>query len=79
MVKTQAIEQDMKCLAGSEKPSGFPRPKHTNSRCRIRMRHGRLRAAGFCGVVENRAGRTELPPSLRRRERRTGADLGFLI
>ena len=28
-----------------------------------KLRHGRLRAAGFCGVVENRAGRTELMPN----------------
>ena len=28
-----------------------------------KLRHGRLRAAGFCWIVVNRAGRTELMPN----------------
>ena len=49
--------------AREEDARGMFRASTGDSRCRIRMRHGRLRAAGFCGVVENRAGRTELMPN----------------
>ena len=53
----------MKCLAGSEKPLGFPRPKHTNSRCRCEAETWATESLGFCWIVVNRAGRTELMPN----------------